>query len=215
MEDTMKRIREMAQKHQEILGVGHLPLPEFKVSQRTGARYGGTCKYWRNTQRVLVTVQRAMAADPVALERVIAHEMCHAVLWKLHGWTARLFGHGPMFKALAAKLNAVLGDNFVSITCDEYDQPLPRPITLMLWRSPAHKKIRISWFMRETPTVRRMMASCLAVAGSEVRVVETTENRWTSFPRTGTRYHASVADSHVAEIDALWNQGECIVPPSA
>jgi len=194
-----------------ILGVPDMQLPDFKLVHRTGSGWGGLCAYYIRPQpRCVVSVQKSHTVHERNLERIVAHEIVHHVIYMTHGLAARYVGHGPMFMALAAKVNAVLGDNFVTKECDDtYERPqLPRPVTLVLWRKVAGGRVSVSWYSQATERVARVILGAAAWPGGEVRVIQSRDASYaSSYPKTSSRHYGMpLGDKHHAEVDALWER---------
>lgn len=199
----------MARKHLAILGVT-LPLPRFTVVARVGARWGGRCKWRSDWTTCVIEIHETMTGNPRDLERVVAHEIIHHVVFMQQGRAGRWVGHGGVFLEMLAKLNATLGEGFVTTMCgDDYLRAeLARPIHLVLWRRLGGTVPSVGWYARATARTQRTLmrlAAGTAVGQGEVRVVQTRAPIWAHFPRIGARARFGLAgDSLTPDALALW-----------
>ena len=106
-----------------------LPFPALRIVNHTVPKTLGTCKfninYRGNTE---ISLEKAILDDDKTLRRVIAHELIHH--WEFltqdadQMFARRRMGlgfidnHGSVFKKKAAEVNAVLGDDFVTVMSD-------------------------------------------------------------------------------------------------
>jgi len=208
-----------ARKYMDILGApADMPLPTFRVTHRPVARWLARCTWNYLWPTTVIEVQRHMTQDPATLEQLVAHEVCHHVLNVRHGRMAYGIGHGPLFLAAAAKVNAVMGADYVTTANDACNSKLnhgklPRPITLVLYKRPEKAPI-VSWFQRVTPKITHIVKQTAARPGHEVRMVETRDGRWVNgIPRLATCRYAVPTGEMVARIDALWATASTVVVP--
>lgn len=125
--------RDFVDKYARMLGVSPSAVL-LTWKDNLGARALGKARWSTSApQQVVFELQRAIASDARTLERIIAHEMVHAALFlsmtpaeiaqaKLHNWPFRLQfrnGHGPAFVELAARVNVVMGKDFVTVGSDQ------------------------------------------------------------------------------------------------
>ncbi len=212
METLIGKCIRFAKKHLAILGVPDMALPTFEVVTRTGARWAGQCQWKYIWPTCNIRVQSYMAGDERSLERVVAHEVIHHVLFMQYGKHAVRINHGGEFLVHMRVLNDVLGADFVTTSCgDDYTRtPSRTAITLLMHRKPGAIKPSISWYVRQTPRVIRIVQAML-VQGWEVRVANTDKVAWTSYPRTGSRYYATPTDDMMPEVAQLWERGQNLV----
>jgi hypothetical protein len=203
------KCQDMARRHLEILGVAdNWPLPRFAIAKGLGARWSGRCTWAPSFTTCAIQVHQRMTASDRSIERVVAHEVIHHVVFMRHGRLGKLINHGKIFLDMLRQLNAVLGEDFVTVRCgDDYERAaLPRPIKLVLWRRPGAAIPSISWHSRATARTERLVAALLRGSG-EVRLAETTDGRWTQFPKTG-RHLASPSRTEEQTIALqLWDTG--------
>jgi hypothetical protein len=131
-------------------------------------------------------IQARILDQPKTLERVIAHEVIHHLhhlsitdsdmaLLKLH---IKPEGHGKRFLDDAAKVNAIMGPNFVTVTSDQDDTLAPnkRPFYVLVDRSVAFKKLGWAWAAKLTPKIRERIAEVRQHGG---KLFQTTDHKWT------------------------------------
>lgn len=86
-----------------------------RISDRPGMGWKGACTWVRGEAFTTITIHRSVCADFRSLSRIVAHEVCHHVLFLSVGTHN---GHGARFLAEAARINAVEGADFVTPECD-------------------------------------------------------------------------------------------------
>lgn len=212
----------MARKHLDLMGHSELDLPEIQVVTRTGADWAGLHvrhhNHARGTGHSVVFIQRYVAdGGDRSLERIVAHEMIHYVIFSTMDFkAARRVNHGREFLAYRETLNAVLGDDFVQLGCDlAFERgALRRPIQLVMWLKAGAPEPCIAWYSRETPRVRRILMRMGAHPNSETRVAACSNVHFASFPKLASCKFAYPRE-HLAEpAKEFWNKGMCVAIPT-
>lgn len=200
----------MAQRCMDILGQGQLPLPRFKIVTRAGARWVGRCEKHEVWSTCLILVQRYITQDERAMNRVVAHEVIHHVLFMTLGIRRTVaINHGQEFQDLVAKLNAVLGEGFVETRCSDDLGELPHPITLVLARKNDDPgRLRLTWFVRLTPKTQGFIQAVAKTPGYETRLATTRSAKWTLCPPAGEQTFRVLSDESHVEAMELWHGAE-------
>ncbi len=222
MESNIGKCQRFARKTLDLLGFNDLETPAFRVVTKTGAKWAGlhTYHYFRATRTGHSDIQiQTYVADggDRSLERIVAHEVIHFIIFATREFHyARRVEHGKEFLELRAKLNAVLGEDFVQLHCDkDFERgALRKPILLVMWKKAANPGPVIAWFARETPKVRRILMRMGAMPGSETRVAVTRDAIWSNYPKLATCRFSYAHDHLEAEAQKLWEQGQCVVLPA-
>jgi hypothetical protein len=121
------RIREYVEKYMQLLG--STEAPSISLRDNLNPRWLGRTM-WRSTEpkHTTVQLQRAILTDARTLERVIAHEVVHHVelttlpaeeVACIQQGRCKHQSHAARFHELAAQINAVMGDGFVTVKSDE------------------------------------------------------------------------------------------------
>lgn len=115
-----------------------LPMPIVKIVNNAVPKWLGRCVYTHNANenRSVIEIQKSIVNDEKTLDRVLCHELIHAVdfykqyghpeqgqeNWDKHVTHKRLGftsdGHGQVFQEWAAKINAVMGKDYVTKESD-------------------------------------------------------------------------------------------------
>ena len=103
-----------------------LEIPTFKIVHSTASRWLGrtTVKYKQGVTSTVIEIQKSILNDAKTLHRVVAHEMIHYYLdtknieKEIENKKTKVSKdpHGDEFKAVAEKMNAVYGENYVTET---------------------------------------------------------------------------------------------------
>lgn len=117
----------------------NLPVPRIKIVNNVGSKWLGRCGYNPGIDKnnSILEVQKRITGNENTLDRIIAHELIHHLdfmskfahpehgdeNWKKLNQMRRLgFSddpHGKFFKEWAAKINAVMGKDYVTEKSDE------------------------------------------------------------------------------------------------
>lgn len=184
---TPDEVIEIATRCMEILGHNGL-LPEFVIVNNLGSEWLGRCT-WKSSRldTTLIELQRRALVNKTTLERVLAHEMVHH--WEFSQLTddqvaAIRFGikpisHGRLFFEGAARLNASLGDNFVTEKSDtSYEIPANTQEFYLLIMPMSTRNNRLGWAWAVRPSAQgkgRITEECTT---RDARLVMSTDERW-------------------------------------
>jgi hypothetical protein len=115
-----------------------LPMPTVKIVNAAVPKWLGRCSYTHNVNenRSVIEIQKSIVNDEKTLDRVLCHELIHAVdfytrydhpeqgqeNWDKYVTHKKLGfksdGHGQEFQEWAAKINAVMGKDYVAKESD-------------------------------------------------------------------------------------------------
>ena len=173
-------------KYMRILRIdGDLPI--VRIRDNLGSRWLGSDAWSpRFPRTTTMEIQRRVLADPLTLERIVAHEMVHhrdalamserdIVLLK-SGF--RPDGHGSSFLQGAAMVNAVMGANFVTVMSDsDYSIAKNTKEFYVLIEPYDGTRFGYAWAARLSPEAVAVVAEKSAKGA---KLVKTTDERWTS-----------------------------------
>lgn len=181
----MAKIVKYVEKYLAILGVGG-DLPVIKIRSHLGAGWLGRSTWSSNSPTTtLLELQKSIIEDDRTLERVIAHEVIHhrdALAMTPNELALVKIGikpdaHGAAFREGAARINAILGEGFVTATSDkEYKQAPSQKEFLLLITPLSHDRLGYAWAARLGPKSTEVVKYALE-HGS--RLTHTTDERWT------------------------------------
>lgn len=171
-------------KYAAILGVdGERPVVKFR--DNLGSTWLGRST-WSPSRpgTTLLELQRSILGDERTLERVVAHEMIHHrdALAMSEDQIALLRAgirpesHGATFREGAARVNAVMGSDFVTVTSDqEYRQAPPRRAFAVLITPLPDGRLGWTWAARIGPKATGWVDE---LVGRGSRLVHATDERW-------------------------------------
>jgi hypothetical protein len=116
--DALTSIGPIVEKYQKILGTkGRKPIIEIK--DNVGSAWLAQCAFdpRKETDTTIIRVQKVAMEHPQTLERVVAHEMVHHDQYMT--MAPELVDHDEEFEKRAAKINAIMGPNFVTKESDK------------------------------------------------------------------------------------------------
>lgn len=180
------KIDVFVEKYMDVLGILRArPVPVIKIRNNLGAIWHGRT-LWKSTSpdTTIVELQKSILADERTLERVIAHEMVHhrdllsmspatLALMKLGIYPQE---HGKSFLEGAARINAVMGANFVHIKSDKEfaASPNEKDFYVLIRTDP----IRYAWAARISPQMRDWIKDVTS-RHPGTKLVVTKDDRWT------------------------------------
>lgn len=154
-----------------------LPVPDIKIKNNLSSRWLARHVCFNiNRENSNIEVQKSILDDDRTLRRVIAHELIHH--WQCfkekdektfnpaYRRTMKLLGrdtgHGDSFKAWAEKINAVMGDNYVTAKSDqEYLQSPAKDFYIVVkpFKKDFNHPIRYSFavFQRPSEKLKQML----------------------------------------------------------
>jgi hypothetical protein len=167
--------------------------PRIAVKDNLGVNWLGRT-HWstREPDVSLIVIQRRALADERSLERVVAHEMIHHVVFTNNpAWTIsmvrqkRFEGHGDEFMKFASMVNRRMGEGFVTEKSDESYISAPETKPYILAIVPRGQgQYGWAWAVRLTPKAARYFEYLREKRGAIL--VRTTDPRWAKKgPRLG------------------------------
>ena len=193
-----------------LLGVRELP--KIVVRNNLGSLWLGRAIY-RVGKPTVVEFQKSIMGDDATLERVVAHEMVHCAEYDLiteddivrlrHG--IRPQAHGPTFKELAAKVNAVKGADFVTPRSDEsyVQDKTTKPYWMLI--APLHSESTLGYAIgvRLSPQMRKIIDRYKSEYAG--RLVQTTDAQWQMAPKIGAGWHLPRSAAQQQELRRLYD----------
>lgn len=200
-----------------LLGVHTRPV--IKIRDNIGSSWLGRCRWSASSPgNTVIELQRSILGHDRTLERVIAHEIIHhrdsismsQATRTLLGLGIRPDGHGPTFLEGAAKINAVMGEGFVTKTSDrQYEQAAPTRSFLVLifphpiTDAPNPSRFGWNWAVRLGPRAKEYALRYIAQGA---RLVRSQDIRWTrgaKIERFGG-YSLPIGPENAAALRALY-----------
>ena len=176
-----------------------IPIPTVKIVNNAAPKWLGRCIYTHNANenRSVIEIQKSIVNDDKTLDRVLCHELIHAVdfykqyshpeqgqeNWNKHLDRKRLGfksdGHGKEFQEWAAKINAVMGKDYVSEKSDtSYVVELTKEYFLLVMpTSKGAEKYGWAWTVRPSTEQKSVIQSKMMEGG---RLFMSKDERWMS-----------------------------------
>lgn len=153
-----------------------LPIPKIKIVDRPTSRWLGRDVYTPslNKNNTTLEVQKSIINDEKTLNRVLAHELIHHFnflaqyahpdtgdeAWKkylqLRRYGIKEDAHGKEFKEWAAKINAVMGADYVTEKSNS-DYVIEDTKEFYLLIKPIHNEFGWAWSMRPSPEIKSII----------------------------------------------------------
>ncbi len=181
----MSLVDTVVSKYMSILSIEHRPT--VKLRSNLGAGWLGRCSWsTRAPNTSLIELQRSILSDERTLERVIAHEMVHhRDYMEMSADTVALLrigikppGHGQSFLEGAQEINAVMGEDFVTVESDkEYSTSKNTKQYFLLIATAYSNRLGYAWAVRISPEAQKHIDKAVADGG---RLVKVTDERWTA-----------------------------------
>lgn len=179
---SLALIRQLAAKYARILGVTELP--KIVIRDNLNSTWLGRCTRRKGQQNV-VEVQAAVLGDEPTLERIVAHEMAHHVEYlqmtdedverelALRRLRIGQKDHSQVWYALAAKINAVVGANFVTKSSDaSYVQNTEVKPYLLLVVPLDGSRLGFAVGVRPSPKMRAIIDRQVAAGGKLFKLTD-------------------------------------------
>lgn len=218
--DALTLVSPLVDKYLKLLGVTKGRKPTIKIVDNIASRWLGRC-IWspRHPDTSVIEVQKSILSHPVTLERVVAHEICHHAFYMVMNEIdirmmrqGLMSDHGQDFEEAAAKVNAVMGTNFVTKTSDsEYTRDAKtKPFYMLIVPSYAGDKFGYIWGVRLTEKAKEQARKIQA--HYKAKLLTSTEERWTKCAsRLGSRFAGVCIPKeaeHQATLQKLYEAGE-------
>jgi hypothetical protein len=149
-----KQIPGLIGEYMDILRI-HGEGPIVEVHDNLGAKTLGVARRSSRDTTTFIEIQKKILAHPRTLERVIAHEMIHHAQYEAmsleqmrsaaRGRGGLSDGHGEDFKQMAARINAVKGEDFVTEKSDQDYELAPNTRQFFVLIEPVMNDTRIGW----------------------------------------------------------------------
>jgi hypothetical protein len=172
-------------KYMGILGIrGERPI--VKLRSNLGSTWLGR-DTWSPSRphTTLLEIQSSIAGDDRTLERVVAHEMVHhrdSLAITAHEIAMLKVGikpesHGASFREGAARINAIMGPDFVTTVSDKEYKHAPSSKEFVVLITPVSRgRFGFAWAARLGPKAKDVVDE---LVGRGSRMVHTTDVRWT------------------------------------
>jgi len=222
MDATRAAIEGFVTKYLAILGMEGGPRPIVKIRNNLVSKWLGLDRWTPGEPTTTLFLQRSILHDPRSLERVVAHEMVHhrdflrmtpEELSRLRAMLNVGFkprdGHGKTFLEGAARINAVMGEDFVNVTSDQtyIKAPSTKPYFLLIRpydRNNPAGRLGYSWAVKIMPKAKPLVMRYL---GEGAKLIQVTDEIWTggkakindryggmNIPRPGTPHEAMLRE---------------------
>lgn len=124
----------------------HLPIPKIDIVNDPHSDWLGRCEIKPHEQNTTLFLQKRALEDKKTVERIVAHEL-------IHHWDFLINqndeGHGTNFKKMEAKINSVMGKDFVTEKSDmTYQTVSEQAYYLLITPVPHSQKYGFSWAVR-------------------------------------------------------------------
>ena len=172
---AVQQCREMAESLAKEF-FPELKMPTIKVVNQARAPWLGRAEMSHSFPLPVVKIQESVLKDPVTLERVLAHELIHCLMYEMEPTYVEFFktsdiqthrrlryelqdGHGEFFEAWAAKVNQKRGSDFVNKTSDEsYVLEKSTKDFFILIEKHRNGDLSYSSFLRYSPQIKKEIA---------------------------------------------------------
>ncbi len=184
LDEIATRIDDYVTKYMGVLSIdGERPI--IKLRSNLGSKWLGRSSWSsKRPHTTLLELQQSILGDDRTLERVIAHEMIHhrdALAISENEMVLMRVGikpesHGASFREGAARINAVMGPDFVTAVSDKEYVHTPSEKKFVVLITPLSKgRLGWAWATRLGPEAKGWVDEQIA-RGS--RLVYTTDDRW-------------------------------------
>jgi len=130
----------------------HLPIPEIKIVHDDHSDWLGRCEIKPHEQNTTLFLQKRALEDKKTVERIVAHELIHH--WNfLINRNFEHEGHGSDFKKMEAKINSVMGKDFVTEKSDmTYQTAVEQDFYLLITPLPKEHAGKYGWNWASRPS---------------------------------------------------------------
>lgn len=183
-------ILDLVAKYGEFFGVD--ALPEVELRSNLGSKWlARTVWHPRRPDTSTIQIQKSVLEDGRTLERVVAHEMIHHVNFMRMTDAERAMlryargslsdDHGKKFHELAAKVNAEMGQDFVTEKSDEDFEVAPNEKAFYVLIEPARmgRMLGWSWAVKLSTQAKEEITRRTRDV-NDVVLVQTTDARFTN-----------------------------------
>jgi uncharacterized DUF497 family protein len=222
-----------------------LDQPVVKIVNQPGKSWLGQC-VWKYGQQqngepyadltTTIELQKAIMGDEQTVRRVLAHELCHHEDNLVNNWPLleekgfMLFrmmmrndgtkGHGPTWKAIAARFNAKYGPDFVTPKSDETyvrdDAAVTKPFFVLMYRY-VNGDLHWKHATRLSPKMEKALAGHAGDLGKEGRyqhkLFKVNDPMYMRSPVIGAVGNALARnETQKEQVEKLWAEGEDLLP---
>jgi hypothetical protein len=177
----------------KFFGDLHLPIPKFKIVNNVAANWQGQCVFTpKDTSNTTINIQKRILGDDKTVRRILGHELIHHADFMLHGagnkFEHRLHGgHGKFFKEYAAKINAVMGEDYVTEKSDasyvEEDNQTEFYVLIRPARHAKDKELGWSFAVRPSPKQKEYMQRIVKEGGG--KIIKSKDKKFLRGPKIG------------------------------
>lgn len=210
-----------------------LPMPIVKIVNNAVPKWLGRCVYTHNANenRSVIEIQKSIVNDEKTLDRVLCHELIHAVdFYKQYGhpeqgkenWDKHLThrrlgfksdGHGKEFQEWAAKINAVMGKDYVTEKSDtSYVVEVTKDYFLLIMpTSKGAEQYGWAWALKPSTEQKSVIQNKIMEGG---RLFMSRDERWMSGAKIKKYGGMSVPTKEDGKnaLKDLYNSGKDIKP---
>lgn len=189
--EEMELLGELVEKYAAFFGLPEDHFPDVEIKDNLGSKwFARTIWNPKRPETSTIQIQESVVGDATTLERVVAHEMIHHVnfmrmtdeektlLKYMRGSLSD--GHGKKFHELAAKVNAEMGEDFVTERSDEDFEVTPNEKAFYVLIEPAHmgRVLGWSWAVKLSNQAKEEIARRTRDL-TDIVLVQTTDGRFT------------------------------------
>jgi hypothetical protein len=164
-----------------------LPIPKLKFVNKLQARYLALCKWYPGSENTEIEIQKAALSSEDTLRRVLAHELIHHWQYlktdQFHASALARLGfapdaHGADFEHYAAKINSVMGADYVSKTSDKtYDTSEVPPFYILIQ---PHNGTRLGYSVALRPSEKQKLEIRDRIQTKQAKLFRITDGRLTT-----------------------------------
>jgi hypothetical protein len=171
-----------------------LPMPHFKIVNSLTSKNLGTARWNpKDPDTSTIELQKSIVGDEETLRKVLTHELIHHYEYmhpaapdeELMSMGLKPAQHGEEFLDLAKKINAIMGDGYVSVKSDQsYVQEGVKEFYVLIEPADGFSskgKFAYSWAV--TPSVQQKEKIEQEKVRSKARLVKTKDIRFTRGPK--------------------------------
>jgi hypothetical protein len=187
----IKLLAELLSKYGAFFGLPDDHLPDVEIRNNLGSKWHART-VWdpKRPETSTIQIQESVVGDPTTLERIVAHEMIHHVnFMRMTDAERELLkyargslsdDHGRKFHELANKVNAEMGQDFVTEKSDEDFEVAPNEKAFYVLIEPVHmgRMLGWSWAVKLSSQAKDEIARRTRDL-SDVVLVQTTDARFT------------------------------------
>ena len=200
-------VHRLVDKYARLLGVTELP--DVAVRNNLRSKWLGRLTATRGKKN-LMEIQVEALADEVTTERVVAHEMCHHVEmleltdqdFEMLKVGIRPASHGPKWREQVAKVNAVMGADFVTEKSDaNYAVAKTTKPYMLLITNTIGANLGYAIGVRMSPRMQTFTARRLEEGA---KLLQTTDPKWAKGPKIGAGWAVPREPEARAELERLF-----------